>query len=161
MNVPPGQAQPLIVTTTPSIEGRQITAYLGLVTGEAILGANIFKDLFAGVRDIVGGRSADLRARAVAGSVHRSLRAGGDRGSAGRSRGRGRRPRLRDRGAGRIDAHGDGIRHRRAPLTSRPSHRSKQPRGIYSGADRCANVRWLLAPSAESHEAPRNADCFT
>ena len=58
MNVPPTQAQSLIVTTTPSIDGRQITAYLGLVTGEAILGANIFKDLFAGVRDIVGGRSA-------------------------------------------------------------------------------------------------------
>lgn len=55
MNVPPTS---IIVTTTPSIEGRPITAYLGLVTGEAILGANIFKDLFAGVRDIVGGRSA-------------------------------------------------------------------------------------------------------
>ena len=56
MHAQPPQA--LIVTTTPSIEGRPITAYLGLVTGEAILGANIFKDLFAGVRDIVGGRSA-------------------------------------------------------------------------------------------------------
>ena len=46
-----------IVTTTQTVEGRQITAYLGIVTGEAILGANIFKDLFAGLRDIVGGRS--------------------------------------------------------------------------------------------------------
>ena len=48
----------VIVTTTPSIEGKAITSYRGIVTGEAIMGANIFKDLFAGVRDIVGGRSA-------------------------------------------------------------------------------------------------------
>jgi uncharacterized protein YbjQ (UPF0145 family) len=47
----------VIQTTTPSVEGRTIAEYLGVVTGEAILGANIFKDLFAGVRDIVGGRS--------------------------------------------------------------------------------------------------------
>ncbi|MBM4407877.1 MAG: heavy metal-binding domain-containing protein [Chloroflexi bacterium] len=47
----------MIITTTPSVEGRPVTAYLGIVTGEAILGANIVKDLFAGVRDIVGGRS--------------------------------------------------------------------------------------------------------
>lgn len=48
----------MIVTTTPSIEGKQITEYLGIVTGEAILGANLFKDVFASIRDIVGGRSA-------------------------------------------------------------------------------------------------------
>ena len=48
----------MIVTTTPTIEGRRIVRYAGVVTGEAILGANIFKDLFAGIRDIVGGRSA-------------------------------------------------------------------------------------------------------
>ena len=48
----------IIVTTTPSVEGRRIIRYAGIVTGEAILGANIFKDLFAGIRDIVGGRSA-------------------------------------------------------------------------------------------------------
>ena len=47
----------MIQTTTPSIEGRTIQEYLGVVTGEAILGANIVKDLFAGIRDIVGGRS--------------------------------------------------------------------------------------------------------
>ena len=47
----------MIQTTTPSVEGRTITEYLGVVTGEAILGANIVRDLFAGVRDIVGGRS--------------------------------------------------------------------------------------------------------
>jgi uncharacterized protein YbjQ (UPF0145 family) len=48
----------MIVSTTPSIEGKSITEYHGIVTGEAILGANIFRDLFASVRDIVGGRSA-------------------------------------------------------------------------------------------------------
>ncbi len=47
----------MIVTTTDSIEGRQITGYKGIVSGEAIIGANIFRDLFAGIRDIVGGRS--------------------------------------------------------------------------------------------------------
>ena len=48
----------VIVTTTPTVEGRSIKSYQGIVTGEAIMGANIFKDLFAGIRDIVGGRSA-------------------------------------------------------------------------------------------------------
>jgi uncharacterized protein YbjQ (UPF0145 family) len=48
----------MLVVTTPSLEGRRITRHLGLVSGEAILGANIFRDLFAGIRDIVGGRSA-------------------------------------------------------------------------------------------------------
>ncbi|MDH1253184.1 heavy metal-binding domain-containing protein [Comamonas thiooxydans] len=47
----------MIVTTTPSIEGKRITRYCGVVAGEAILGANVFKDFFAGIRDIVGGRS--------------------------------------------------------------------------------------------------------
>jgi uncharacterized protein YbjQ (UPF0145 family) len=48
----------MIVTTTPSVEGQRITRYHGIVTGEAILGANIFRDLLAAVRDVVGGRSA-------------------------------------------------------------------------------------------------------
>jgi len=48
----------IIITTTPAIEGRSIAEYKGVVTGEAILGTNIFRDLFAGIRDIVGGRSA-------------------------------------------------------------------------------------------------------
>jgi len=48
----------MLVLTTPTIEGKKIVKYLGLVSGEAILGANIFKDFFAGIRDIVGGRSA-------------------------------------------------------------------------------------------------------
>ncbi len=55
----------MILTTTPTIEGKKITEYYGVITGEAILGANIFKDIFASIRDIVGGRSnayeAELR----------------------------------------------------------------------------------------------------
>lgn len=54
----------IIVTTTPSIEGRRIKSYRGIVVGEAILGANVFRDFFAGITDIVGGRS---------GSYERSL----------------------------------------------------------------------------------------
>jgi uncharacterized protein YbjQ (UPF0145 family) len=46
------------ITTTPGFEGRRIREYRGIVCGEAILGANLFKDLFAGIRDLVGGRSA-------------------------------------------------------------------------------------------------------
>jgi uncharacterized protein YbjQ (UPF0145 family) len=48
----------MIITTTPAIDGKRIREYRGVVTGEAIMGANIFRDLFAGLRDIVGGRSA-------------------------------------------------------------------------------------------------------
>lgn len=47
----------MLITTTNSIEGKKIVKYIGLVTGETIIGANIFKDIFAGIRDIVGGRS--------------------------------------------------------------------------------------------------------
>ncbi len=48
----------MLVTTTNTIDGKKAVKYHGLVSGEAILGANIFRDLFAGIRDIVGGRSA-------------------------------------------------------------------------------------------------------
>lgn len=47
----------MIITTTHTVEGRRITQYKGLVMGEAIIGANLFKDLFATVRDVVGGRA--------------------------------------------------------------------------------------------------------
>lgn len=47
----------MILSTTPTIEGRPVREYKGIVTGETIIGANIFKDFLAGVRDIVGGRS--------------------------------------------------------------------------------------------------------
>ena len=61
----------MTLTTTPSVEGKTIGNYLGIVTGEAIVGANIFRDLFANIRDIVGGRSAAYeqelaRARTIA-----------------------------------------------------------------------------------------------
>jgi uncharacterized protein YbjQ (UPF0145 family) len=61
----------MLLTTTPTIEGQRISRYCGVVCGEAIMGANIFKDLFAGLRDIVGGRSATYerelqRAREIA-----------------------------------------------------------------------------------------------
>ena len=55
----------MLITTTPNIEGKKITEYKGLVSGEAILGANIFKDLFASITDVIGGRS---------GSYERELR---------------------------------------------------------------------------------------
>ena len=48
----------MVLTTTPSLEGYQITDYLGIVTGETIIGANVFRDIFASIRDIVGGRSS-------------------------------------------------------------------------------------------------------
>ncbi len=61
------------MSTTPTLEGRPIRQYLGVVTGEAIIGANIFKDLFASIRNIVGGRAgayeralADAREMAMA-----------------------------------------------------------------------------------------------
>ena len=47
----------MIITTTPSLEGTRVREYLGVVTGEAIMGANVFRDFVAGIRDLVGGRS--------------------------------------------------------------------------------------------------------
>lgn len=55
----------MIITTTHTVEGKKISGYLGVVTGEAIIGANIFKDIFASVTDVIGGRS---------GAYERSLR---------------------------------------------------------------------------------------
>jgi uncharacterized protein YbjQ (UPF0145 family) len=73
----------MLVVTTPNIEGRRITDYKGLVAGEAILGANLFKDLFASVRDIVGGRSGsyervlnDARQTAIAELTDKAQRMG-------------------------------------------------------------------------------------
>jgi uncharacterized protein YbjQ (UPF0145 family) len=53
----------MIMTTTPLIEGKPVQEYLGIVTGEAIMGANIVRDLFATVTDIVGGRSGAYEAK--------------------------------------------------------------------------------------------------
>ena len=74
----------IISTTTPSIDGTRIVRYLGIVSGEAILGANIFRDMFAGIRDIVGGRAgayeAQLReAKAIA--VEEMVEQGRERGA--------------------------------------------------------------------------------
>lgn len=75
----------MIVTTTPSIEGRKITAYRGVVVGEAIMGANVVRDLFAGITDIIGGRSGayeaklgDARTTAMSELQDRAREAGGD-----------------------------------------------------------------------------------
>ena len=75
----------MIVTTTPSIEGRRITAYHGIVVGEAIIGANIFRDMFARVTDIVGGRSGayerslqEVREIALRELEQRAAKAGGN-----------------------------------------------------------------------------------
>ena len=75
----------MIMTTTTAIEGRPVREYLGIVTGEVIVGANIFKDLFAGVRDIVGGRAGsyegtlrDARAQAMAEAAEEGRQLGAD-----------------------------------------------------------------------------------
>ena len=75
----------MIVTTTPSVEGKSITAYHGVVVGEAILGANVFRDIFASITDIVGGRSgayeeelAKARSIALQELEDRASRAGGN-----------------------------------------------------------------------------------
>ena len=75
----------MILTTTPTVEGRPITRYCGIVTGEAIIGANIFSDMFAKVRDIVGGRAGayekglrEARREAFADLVHEAEDADAD-----------------------------------------------------------------------------------
>jgi len=75
----------MIVTTTPAVEGRPVREYLGVVAGEAILGANIFRDVFAGLRDIVGGRSGsyekvlrEAREQALSEMTAEAARLGGD-----------------------------------------------------------------------------------
>jgi uncharacterized protein YbjQ (UPF0145 family) len=75
----------MIVTTTNDIQGKVITQYLGLVAGEVIVGANIFKDLFASIRDVVGGRSGayertltDARKEALAELEERARAVGAD-----------------------------------------------------------------------------------
>ena len=75
----------MIVTTTDSVEGRRIMAYHGVVVGEAILGANVFRDVFAGITDIIGGRSgayekslAEARSTALRELEERASAAGGN-----------------------------------------------------------------------------------
>ena len=64
----------ILVTTTPTIEGHPIQDYLGIVTGEVIVGANIFRDVFAGLRDIFGGRSASYE-RVLSGARTEAMQA--------------------------------------------------------------------------------------
>ncbi|ANQ83717.1 heavy metal-binding domain-containing protein [Azoarcus olearius] len=73
----------MLMTTTPTLEGKPVQQYLGVVTGEAIIGANIFKDLFASIRNIVGGRAgayerslADAREVAMAEMAEQALKLG-------------------------------------------------------------------------------------
>ncbi len=65
-------ARGIIVSTTPTLEGRPIQDYLGIVTGEVIVGANLFRDLFANIRDIVGGRSGSYE-RILADARHQAI----------------------------------------------------------------------------------------
>lgn len=59
----------MIQTTTPTIEGKKITSYLGVISADVIIGANIFSDLFAAVRDVVGGRSATYEKKLAEGKT--------------------------------------------------------------------------------------------
>ncbi len=75
----------MIITTTPTIEGRPIVEYYGVVTGEVIIGANIFRDLFANIRDVVGGRSGsyeralgDAREEALEELAQKAAKLGGN-----------------------------------------------------------------------------------
>ena len=75
----------MIITTTDQVEGRRVIDYLGVVTGEAIIGVNVFRDFFAGIRDIVGGRSGgyqnalkDAREHAMADMRDAAKRLGAD-----------------------------------------------------------------------------------
>ena len=75
----------MIVTTTHTVDGRQITEYLGIVTGEVILGANMFRDVFASIRDVFGGRSGAYeqvlergRREAILEMVDKGRQLGGD-----------------------------------------------------------------------------------
>jgi uncharacterized protein YbjQ (UPF0145 family) len=75
----------MLITTTDGVEGRRIAAYLGIVTGETVLGVNIFRDLFSGLRDIVGGRAGgyqnalrDARESAIADMAETARALGAD-----------------------------------------------------------------------------------
>ena len=102
----------MILTTTPSIEGKTISDYRGIVTGEAILGANLFRDFFAGVRDIRRRPFRILRERTTPSSRDRAegTPRGGREGR--RERRRRSRPRLRGGGPGWKYVDGDRQRYR-------------------------------------------------
>ena len=109
----------MLVTTTNTIEGRRIVEYKGLVAGEAILGANLFRDLFASIRDIVGGRSGAYEK--VLNDARQTAVGRNDRQGRGTRRqcGHRRRPRLRDDRLQWQHADGDGGGHGGRVMTSR------------------------------------------
>ena len=134
----------MLITTTPNIEGKRITRYYGLVAGEAILGANVFKDMFAGIRDLVGGRSGTYekelqRARDIALQGTRGTCAGT------RSQRRGwRGPRLRGSRREERHAHGFSERHRGRRGIDRPwvtVHTGRVPASQQHGHDAAAGER--------------------
>ena len=98
----------MLMSTTAALDGKPISRYLGIVTGEAIIGANVFRDMFAAVRDIVGGRSA----------TYESPRRGARRGPGGDAearRGDGANAIIgidRDTSAGSGEWHADGLLQR-------------------------------------------------
>lgn len=66
----------MILSTTPALEGKKITSYLGIVNGEAIMGANVVRDLFASITDVVGGRSGAYESKLKDARGHRLSRNG-------------------------------------------------------------------------------------
>lgn len=71
----------MITTTTPTVEGHPVTQYFGIVTGETIIGANLFRDMFASIRDIVGGRSGSYE-KVLGEARNTALREMGERAAA-------------------------------------------------------------------------------
>ncbi len=101
----------MLITTTHNLEGMKIVKYCGVVAGEAILGANLFKDLFAGIRDLVGGRSATYERELQLRKRHRARRTpGACRKLGSQCRGRSRSG-LRGLRAGQWDVDGLGEWH--------------------------------------------------
>ena len=77
----------MLITTTPGIDGRPVTGYLGIVSAQGVLGVNAFKDVSAGVRNIFGGRAKSVRERTRCRGQRRAGRDGEAGGPAGRRRG--------------------------------------------------------------------------
>ena len=138
----------LLVTTTHAVEGRTITAYKGLVGGDAILGANMFRDFFAGIRDLVGGRSGSYE-KVLRKAKQEAIEDMMEQAREARRQCRGRRrPRLRDHpGAGRRQhADGVGVGHRgraRVATACIPRCRSSSsPRCRAPVTGCCSGRRW-------------------
>ena len=101
----------MLVTTTPTVEGYPVTQYLRVVCGETIAGVNVLKDMAAGFRNFVGGRSQTYETELIQARESALAEMVGRRGC------RRRRHRLRDAGIRQRHAHGDGIGNGRSLLT--------------------------------------------